>query len=250
MLRIAVCDDDKIQLTLLKKYLKQYSAQRPTLSLDVAFFRNRSRLLDAIRKQGNFSLYLLNMMLPPLSGIEIGGHIRAVDQTAPIIYLTGSADFAPDAFRVRASGYLLKPVEWQDMCRELDIALSAHIQQAETHFVMKTRHGILRIPMHDIAYGEWRDHILRLCLKDGRTEESVNQRSAMDIILTPLARQTFFCKCHKSYIVNLTCVQSIQTTSFLLHDGTQIPIAQRVFTKVKKEYLDFCENRELRAAIV
>lgn len=56
-------------------------------------------------------MYLLDIVMPHLTGIETAKRIRARGETAEIMFLTTSREYALDAFSVKASDYLLKPLK-------------------------------------------------------------------------------------------------------------------------------------------
>ena len=66
---------------------------------------------------------LLDINLPDMNGIALAARIREADPNVSIIFLTGYSEYAVDAFRLHASGYLLKPVNKQRLAEEIDLAM-------------------------------------------------------------------------------------------------------------------------------
>ena len=60
---------------------------------------------------GGFDLYVLDVVMPDLNGIEAGRTLRALGTAGEIIYLSQVADYAPDSYDVQAFYYLLKPID-------------------------------------------------------------------------------------------------------------------------------------------
>ena len=56
----------------------------------------------------------------------------------PIIFLTGYAQYALEALRVHANGYLLKPIEQEQLKAEIDYALSVKKAAKPPHIYAKT----------------------------------------------------------------------------------------------------------------
>ena len=46
-----------------------------------------------------------------------------------------------------------------------------------------------------------------------------------------------FINCHSSFIVNMNYVKAIETNSFILKDGTVIPISRGQYSTVKDAYI-------------
>lgn len=105
---IAVCDDQTEELKDLTELLGAWETDRGT-PVRVKSFRSAAELLDAARHE-RFTLYLLDIMMPGLNGMDAAREIRGFDKAADIIFLTSSPGFAYDSYSVKALEYLLKPI--------------------------------------------------------------------------------------------------------------------------------------------
>lgn len=105
---IAVCDDQTEELKDLTELLGAWETDRGT-PVRVKSFRSAAELLDAARHE-RFTLYLLDIMMPGLNGMDAAREIRGFDKAADIIFLTSSPGFAYDSYSVQALEYLLKPI--------------------------------------------------------------------------------------------------------------------------------------------
>ena len=63
---------------------------------------------------------VLDIAMPGMDGLELAMELRSRYPDVNIIFATAHSRYAPEAFRLRASGYLLKPVSEDDLKRELD----------------------------------------------------------------------------------------------------------------------------------
>lgn len=85
---IAVCDDQVEELTALTGLLEQWQAER-RIPLRCRAFRSAGNMLDAARHE-RFTLYLLDVMMPGIDGMEAAREIRTFDAAAEIVFLTSS----------------------------------------------------------------------------------------------------------------------------------------------------------------
>ena len=83
---------------------------------------------------------LLDIDMPGMKGIDLAALIREKWPDMPIIFLTGYAEYALDAFSVHASGYLLKPVKIEKLAAELAHA-AGFIRNRQTIRVMAHTFG-------------------------------------------------------------------------------------------------------------
>ena len=145
MLRIAICDDEEQQLNQTAALLNTYLRARPDLQGQVEIFRSGGELLSQIDATGGFDLYVLDILMPELSGIDTGRRLRELGQGGEIVYLTSSNDFAADSYDVRAFFYLLKPVEEKKLFQVLDRAVEKLNRRQNSAVVIATADGPLSL---------------------------------------------------------------------------------------------------------
>ena len=74
---------------------------------------------------------LLDINMPDMSGLRLAAKIREIDQNTAIIFLTGYSEYALDAFKLHASGYLMKPMNKDRLAEEIEHAAKLHGEHAE-----------------------------------------------------------------------------------------------------------------------
>ena len=135
---IAVCDDQAEALDILVNMLDTWKEERGTV-LRYKTFRNATELLDAAEKE-RFSLYLLDIMMLGMNGLEAAREIRCFDAAVDIVFLTSSPGFAYESYGVHALDYLLKPIRADMLYPILDkLTLPAPALPAQT--APRTPHG-------------------------------------------------------------------------------------------------------------
>ncbi len=109
MTRIAICEDDEMERTVLQELVKAW-AETNDLEVFVSGFASGEELLCHFSKQ-RYDILFLDILLEELDGIQTGQQIRSMDAKTDIIYCTAMTDFALDAYEVHAKGYLVKPYD-------------------------------------------------------------------------------------------------------------------------------------------
>ena len=167
MLRFALCEDEAVQRTIARMMLCKYFEDRPALTGKVYEFSSGPELLAAVEDQGRFDLYLLDVVMPEMTGIEVGMELRRTDREAGIIYLTVSPEYAISAFEAHAFNYLIKPVERGRLYQVLDRAVEEMEKRKAACTQVKTRYGLQLVRLDEILYVELADRVMRYHLFDG-----------------------------------------------------------------------------------
>ena len=97
---LAVCDDDRAELDMLLSLLDQWQAEHD-IPLRRMVFQSAVELVECALQEG-FTLYLLDVMMPGVDGLEAAREIRRFDDAAEIVFLSTSPGFAYESYGVRA----------------------------------------------------------------------------------------------------------------------------------------------------
>ena len=165
---IAVCDDQIEELEKLTALLQAWQSDRRS---DVRFqtFRSGGQLLDAARAE-RFTLYLLDVLMPGMTGMDAAREIRSFDAAADIIFLTTSPGFAYESYGVRAAEYLLKPINAKLLYPVLD-KLYLRDQKPQDGLTVKSNGMLVRLPFSQLSYVEVNGKHLFFNMADGTVYE-------------------------------------------------------------------------------
>ncbi|MDG1213501.1 MAG: response regulator transcription factor [Flavobacteriaceae bacterium] len=180
------------------------------------------------------------------TGIELGGYIRE-NRNIPFIFITSNSDrhTVAEAKKVTPNGYLVKPFEKEDLFTAIEIALFNFREQLPTSkegnvldsdtdttallsdsIFIKKQHIYHRISFSEILYIK-ADNVY---LEVYTTDKTFVVRSSLKEYYTKLPSK-FFYKAHKSYIVNIEHINSINAKDIIIGQK-KIPI-----TKDFKDFL-------------
>ena len=81
---------------------------------------------------------LLDIDMPGMNGLQLAEKIKTISPDTKIVFVTGYSDYAVDAFKIKASGYLLKPVTKEDLAREITYAAPAKPPEKSEGVVIRT----------------------------------------------------------------------------------------------------------------
>ncbi|MEG0377827.1 MAG: LytTR family DNA-binding domain-containing protein, partial [Eubacterium sp.] len=191
----------------------------------------------------NFHLYILDIVMPMVSGIELGKAIRRHDREAQIIYVTTEPQFALQAYAASPVNYLLKPVKQEMLFETLSLAISKIDLSDEQPITVKTVDGLYVLKLSEIVCCEYRNHAIIFTMINGKEIASRTIRTSFSDYTASLIENTHFIQCHKSFIVNMRFVERFAKDGFTLRGGKHVPIAARLYPGVRDIYMDYLMNR-------
>lgn len=231
-MKIAICDDEKQFADIIRPIIEQW-ADRNAIPLTLYCFTNGDDLISAHRIKC-MDLIILDIIMPLLNGMDTARELRNDDRSVPIIFLTSSREFAVESYDVKAFHYLIKPVEDEKLCSVLDDFLQRNILPS-TIFTAKTAAGFCRITLADVRYLEAQNKKVLVHLSNGKTLEIHELFSTCAETFSP---ENGFFHCHRSYIVNLNCIEQFSKKDITLNNNTVIPISRNNFLAFKEIYFN------------
>ena len=218
MLRIAICDDEAQYARQIKNFVQEYLHGHPELSGQIDSFSLGRELLYQAEESGGFDLYLLDIIMPGLNGIQTGRQLRQLGDGGEIIYLTTSPDYAVDSYSVRAFFYLLKPLEKGRLFEVLDAAVKKLDDRRSKAVLIATKDGPRRLLLDQILYVERVGRGLRYFCSGGAVD-SMSLRVPFHAAVEPLLADPRFCQCGSSFAFNLQHVTGVSGQEVLLDSG-------------------------------
>lgn len=233
-MKIAICDDDKDELLEILSVLADYQLQQ---NMDFTYkpFENSIDLASNAPHE-RYDLYLLDVVMPGLNGMELAKEIRSYDKAADIIFLTSSSEFAVESYTVKASNYLMKPLQKERLFEALNDIMRARNEDKDSFLVLKNTLGVHKVRISEIIYVEALNRKVIYYLKNN-SQITCTQKFAA--VCDQLLQHSEFLLAHRSFLVNMNYIRSIDATDMYLANDKRIPLAQRRVTELKKLYLAF-----------
>ncbi|TAF46723.1 MAG: DNA-binding response regulator [Sphingobacteriales bacterium] len=221
MIRCLVIDDEPLAIDILKDYI----AKVPSLTL-VKTFENPIQALDMVN-EGNIDLVFLDVQMPQLSGLQF---LKIANNKCKVILTTAYTQYALDGFNLDVLDYLLKPIAFERFYKSVQKFIdyqyiaTANLKQinnsveASDFIFVKTEHKIQKIYTHHITHIEGLKDYISIYTATERVITLQNMKK-MEDILAP----SQFIRVHKSYIVALQKIDSIERSRIFIGDKI-IPI--------------------------
>ncbi len=236
MLRIGICDDEREDIERIEGLAVRFSEEHPETPVRIQTYRSPYALLDGIEESGGFDLYLLDVVMPHMTGVALAQRIRERKERAEILFLTVSEEYAVEAFRVKAAGYLLKPVRKPDFDEAVLDCVRRLSSENNPSLVLRSKDGLHRVPIDELVCVESFDHNKICTLADGSDLES---SATLTELMEALKDHPAFIRPHRAYIVNMDHIRKLTTRELLLTNGKRIPIPKSGYGKLKSAYLAY-----------
>ena len=153
-MNIVLCDDNPVELEEIQKKVELYAAQTRQ-NIRVFPCRKSTVLSDELDQNHLADLYLLDIDMPKINGLQLAQKIHSIDRNLPVIFLTAYADYAPAAIKVQAFRYVSKADPGSGLTEALDSAIRTRERLCRYRsLVLKTEGACYCIPYDEICYAE------------------------------------------------------------------------------------------------
>lgn len=230
---IAICDDDILYMNKVKEMIEQWGKDNNE-DVSVYLFNHGDALINSYQKS-KVDVIFLDIMMPLLNGMDAAREIRKTDQVVKIIFLTSSPEFALESYDVKASGYLIKPTNYERLCSLLnDCKLSIHYEPK--FIIVKTEAGFQKVYYHQIECIEAQNKKVLFYLENNRRIDVLDTfvHCSKELLLND-----GFYKCHRSYLVYMPAVDHFNSLEIETKSHKKIPIARSYTKDFKEAYFEY-----------
>ena len=215
-------DDEPLAL----KQMESYIDKTPFLNL-VASCSSAFEALKVLESH-EVALMFVDINMPDLNGLDF---VKSLDQKPAVIFTTAYSEYAIDGFKVDAIDYLLKPIGYQDFLKaankankilKQELSSDETLQSNDQYIFIKSAHKIIRVEHTNIKYIESMREYVRLHLTN---EKPIMTLISMKKMEDSLPRESFM-RVHRSFIVNLHQITTIERNRIIFDEKVYIPISQ------------------------
>ncbi len=226
-LKCIAIDDEPLALEVIRNY----AAKIPELEL-VQTFDDAISGAEFMRNT-IVDLLFLDINMPDISGLDL---VRSMEERPGIIFTTAHKKFAIDGFELDAIDYLLKPISFERFYKAVNKAVefakykSKSANETKESLFVYSEYRLIKIPFADIEYIESLEDYIRIHL--------VNSKPVLTLM--PLKKvleklpQDKFRRIHRSYIVAIDKVNSVQNRKVRLSSSTELPVSDSYASFIKE----------------
>ncbi len=234
-MNIGICDDDK---DYLKHLHKKVSQLLPNNSQIVVSSLAPDELQTNIQNLScSYDILITDIDMGTLNGISLVKQINKINPSCIVIFISNFLNYATYVYDVDHIYFVLKSEVDTRLPKALIKALSVYNECHMQYLNINYQNIEYRIALSDIAYIESFGRYLHIHSSDN-IYKCIN---SLKHINTRLSER--FTQCHKSYIVNLNYVYSVNRTNCTLVTKASIPISYTFSKSFNDAYMSFVSNK-------
>ncbi|SDD26174.1 LytR/AlgR family response regulator transcription factor [Williamwhitmania taraxaci] len=230
MLNCIIIDDDELSCRVIEEFIKK------TEFLNfVKSFPSAIQAIRGIEKGDDVHLIFLDIEMPEMTGIEFLKTLKVAPQ---VIIVSSKDQYALEAFEYDVTDYLLKPVNYARFYKGVTKAFdrfNSVTKQAneDDEIFIKKNSSLVRLKLSEILWVEALENYV--VVNTGKEKHTIH--FTMKAIESQLPSNTFK-RVHRSFIVNVKRISSIEDNSILLRFPTGsklVPIGKSYRDKLLRE---------------
>ena len=243
MIRTIIVDDEPLAITIIKEYLQKHDN-----FVVIQECHNGFEGVKAVM-QHKPELIFLDIQMPKINGFEM---LELLDESPDVIFTTAFDEYAIKAFEAKAVDYLLKPFSQERFDKSIKKWLEGRHNKQEGNnlqkllkeapgtpdenqrIVVRTGNNIRIIPVGEIHYLEAFDDYVKIHTIEDRFLKKKTMQHFEQIL-----KQSQFVRVHRSYIVNVQEITSIEPMGkdshiAVLKSRVRIPLSKSGYNKLKE----------------
>ncbi|MCX6326964.1 MAG: LytTR family DNA-binding domain-containing protein [Bacteroidia bacterium] len=232
MIRCIAIDDEPLALRQIIGYIKK----TPFLELS-GQCESALKAIDVL-KNIPVDLMFVDINMPDLNGMDF---VKTLENPPKIVFVTAYSEYALEGFRVDAIDYLLKPIGYGDFLKSANKARNYFenvLPQAtkkggdREYLFVKSGYKMVRISLEDIIYIEGMREYVRIHLLNGK---SLLPLISLRVLEEQLPSDKFM-RVHRSYIVNLEKITTIDHSRIIFEGKVYIPVSEQ-YKEIFQKYI-------------
>lgn len=222
MLKIAICDDEKIVLDSILKIV-QAEFDRAHIKTQIQTFSDGLELLNKSR-QDDFDMIFLDIELEGINGIDIAKKLRESAYDRLIIFITSFINYAVEGYGLNVFRFVLK----SNMEMQLKECISSFIAMSNKKKIQVKSN---ELSINEIFYVASENHKIIIHLKNGK---SISVYSTLNDFEESV-QSKFLYRIHQSYLVNVNYVEDISRYELTLINDEKLPISKSRYQQSSKD---------------
>lgn len=232
MIRITICDDDKIELKEIETMVCRCLVEQ-RVEYRMYTFSSPENMLYEMSDNQISDIYILDVSMPEKDGFSVADEVRKLVPNAVIIFLTSHSELASVGYLYDAHRYVIKLRMEQDLPEAITSALHKLPALTEKSIVIRHYNDAWKIPYSNIVSVTRIGRQLEiLTLTQGTVLDRRGIKELFDLL-----NDSRFLFIDRSCFINIDFTAQFTGSSIKLSTGHSLPISRRSMQSVRDAIL-------------
>lgn len=236
MLKIAICDDEKLYCEKIKKIICEY-CNKKNIDFQVEIFKSGNDFVLLENSINRFNIVYLDVNMDGLDGIESAKIIRYWSQDIFIVFITAFINYTLEGYKVEAIRYILKNNTLRENIYESLDAVFEKMQFFNHVYEFIFKEGLRKLFPSQIILIESNLHVLCFQVIVGSEIKNYTMIAKLNDIQKKLKDENVFVRIHQSYLVNLKYIKDVSNYQAILWNNDVLPVSRPRYKSVKESFL-------------
>ena len=221
MISCIIIDDEPYSIETIQNYILKV----PELEL-LAAFNEPLAALNYIKTQKKPDIVFLDVDMPEMSGFELAGFLPP---DVAIIYVTAFAQYALKAFETNVYDFLVKPVSYAKFLKSINkiqqvLGPKEQVapEQENNNYIFinpGVKGKMIKIDYNDIIYIQGLKNYVVIYVTTEKYITYLTMKELEEVLIS-----SHFLRIHKSYIINVNKIKSIEGNTVILSEHLKLPL--------------------------
>lgn len=232
-MKIALVDDEQACLDGMSGLINEFSAQHGC-HIDTVTFPDAGTFLAAFEEAG-FDAVFMDIYMDGMDGMDAAVKMQGVKKDIPLVFLTSSGDYMPDAFSLHAFEYVIKPASRERIFKVL-LDILERLPAPDRYIEVADGRKNVRVSLDEIASVVTDAHYLDISLAGGG---KLRCRMTMAEFTGLSGNDPRFLPVNKGIAVNAEYITGFEDNCCVLENGARLPIRVRDRLKIEQAARDY-----------
>ncbi len=234
MLNIAVLDDEAAYIDRICR-ITETCMEWMGMEYKIHVYEKGRDVLDELKRGVCFDIYLLDIQLPDVDGLETAKQIRRSFSEPILIYITNYVNYAVEAYEVNTYRYIPKQM-LEEKLPQAYCSMEPLLKKNRKHdrfYLIRWYSFQEKIFYRDIFYLKKEGKYVVFVHKNGESRT----RKSLEEVLEELQSKEFL-MIDRSCAVNMGQVQSVKDRRVYIQNGENFPVSQAKWQSVMNAFMN------------
>lgn len=235
MHHVAICDDDLVFISYIKKILDQCKSNNQH-QLKIHEFCSGEDLINSLDGGNHFDLLILDMELGGIDGDETARLFRMKFKETVLVFCSGVCAPTVKSFKATPYRYLLKTyTDRQFICEMKEILAEVERKSTKEYIMGHYRNNVIKVDIQNVLYIENAKRGSKITVCPNCDEAKFDGQILVDDKIEMLSKQfSMLVFAHSSYIININHIEKIVGSAVYLDNKECLSIS-RTYQKILRE---------------